>query len=302
MPDDPKRQPGYHNRRWYRNHPEAARPASTKSAISGAPVPSELTKSSMQQLAWSWPVVGGALFFIWGGALGFMTSSHPNLADAFFVVGALLFIGKFVSWEDTKKHTRRALITVVVSVSIVLMTIGAIWGNHHINAVSIPAPPNVPASPLEVVAFDANIKAMISNHSDKPIFVMDMQIAAEMETNLITLALEVPPHEVQTAHLSVGQSKHGFHSMDRLSPVWKEHVQKTVQLYGGPCVAFDYFSPNDPDLLMMKEHYAKEGGILPLADAKGILHYRVEGTDETKSQPVDLIVTTFVKNECKAKR
>jgi hypothetical protein len=94
-------------------------------------------------------VVGGGVFFIWGGAIAFMTSAHATLADAFFVLGAVLFIVKFASWEDARSHEKGLLITVFASVIAVVLTVGAVWGNHHLN--KAPASP----LPLEALSFDA---------------------------------------------------------------------------------------------------------------------------------------------------
>jgi len=57
-------------------------------------------KPTLAKTVWSWPVVGGALFFIFGGGLTFTTSGHPTLADAFYAFGAALFLAKFLIWND----------------------------------------------------------------------------------------------------------------------------------------------------------------------------------------------------------
>jgi hypothetical protein len=92
-------------------------------------------KNKIWKLAWSWTVVGGALFFIWGGALTFMTSSHPLLADLFYLVGSSLFLLKFLTWEEHKNQptaTRRKWSIIGVTVT-ALLTFLAILGTHKLN-------------------------------------------------------------------------------------------------------------------------------------------------------------------------
>jgi hypothetical protein len=89
---------------------------------------------SMGRLMWSWPVVGGVLFLVLGGAITFMSSSHPIVADIFFVAGSALFIAKFLSWEDAKRHAKRKAITVIVMFMTAALTVGAMWGSHRMNA------------------------------------------------------------------------------------------------------------------------------------------------------------------------
>jgi hypothetical protein len=121
--------PQLNNRRERRN---AAREVAKQIMHSGK------RKLPMSELAWSWPVVGAVLFFVWGGAIAFMTSTHPNLADSFFIAGSALFIAKFLSWEDAKKHGKRGAITALTMTAIATITIGALWGNHRINRVPEP--------------------------------------------------------------------------------------------------------------------------------------------------------------------
>jgi hypothetical protein len=91
-------------------------------------------KRSLWRLAWSWPVVGAVLLFVWGGSIAFMTSSHAIIGDIFFIAGSALFIVKFLSWEDARKHDRRVTITTLTVSAVVFLTLGSIWGNHRMNA------------------------------------------------------------------------------------------------------------------------------------------------------------------------
>jgi hypothetical protein len=96
-------------------------------------IPAAGVVSTIWRQAFSWPVVGTVLGFMWGGGLTFMTSDHPILADSFYVAGTLLFVVKVVTWEETRQHRNREIIWVSVVVLTVLLTTGAMYGNHYLN-------------------------------------------------------------------------------------------------------------------------------------------------------------------------
>jgi cytoskeletal protein RodZ len=67
-----------------------------------------------------------------GTGVAFTTSSHPWIADAFYVASAILFVAKFITWEDVDPTRRRGAnsITVLVVAIILVLVIG---GNHRLN-------------------------------------------------------------------------------------------------------------------------------------------------------------------------
>ena|SRR3981189_2764655 len=61
------------------------------------------TRVELWKQIWSWPVVGVVVPLVLGGGIAFMTSSHPWLGDVFYLAGGILFIVKFLTWEDARQ-------------------------------------------------------------------------------------------------------------------------------------------------------------------------------------------------------
>jgi hypothetical protein len=93
----------------------------------------------MSQKIWSWTFVGTISLFLFGGGITFMLSSHAWVADGFFIVGTILLLVKFWTWEDTQQQPPKkqaALLAIATICSFVLLVGVCVW-NHHIN----PSPP-----------------------------------------------------------------------------------------------------------------------------------------------------------------
>src|ERR1017187_5148616 len=90
----------------------------------------------MLEKLWSWSAVGGVVLCIVSGGFSFMTSSHPLIADGSYIAAAVLFLSKFVTWEETRQQDDGARLKVVVGgVGITLAVLSAsIFGNHRLNA------------------------------------------------------------------------------------------------------------------------------------------------------------------------
>jgi hypothetical protein len=118
---------------------------------------------------WSWPVVGGVVLFIWGGGLTFMTSSHPILADVCFVLGAILFAIKFLTWEGSRGAR---WVKPTIMVVLVILTCLGIWGNHGLNAQTAQNPP--PPQPKPQVNQDTkgdNSPAVNTSGNNSPVVI-----------------------------------------------------------------------------------------------------------------------------------
>ena len=71
-----------------------------------------------------------------------MTSSHPWVADGFYLAAGLLFLGKFLTWEEasqTDPRKRLRLVAIGVTCTVVALTL-AIFGNHKLSSQSPPSP------------------------------------------------------------------------------------------------------------------------------------------------------------------
>ncbi len=92
-------------------------------------------KKKLSKFMWSWPVVGGVFFFVWSGAVTFMTSGHPILADICYVIGEFLFLLKFLTWEEHKNQipAKRGAVLAAGFLGTFFLTAFAMWGNHRLN-------------------------------------------------------------------------------------------------------------------------------------------------------------------------
>jgi len=92
--------------------------------------------------------VGGILFLLLSSGVTFSTTDHPLLADLFYSASAVLFIGRFLTWEDArqldKPRRNKSYALAIGSASVVLC--GMILGNHKLGA-SRQAAPGVIQSP-----------------------------------------------------------------------------------------------------------------------------------------------------------
>jgi hypothetical protein len=131
----------------------------------------------MLRTIWSWAVVGTLVLFILGVGVAFMTSNHPWIADVFFLAGSILFLARFLTWEEAKSHDKvtRAFIVQSTTIVTVLICIGSIAGNHYLNRAAV-----IPPIPL-------------------------ISTEITMECNPIGLPIRIPPGE--TAHIKAFNKK-----------------------------------------------------------------------------------------------
>src|SRR5580704_14318204 len=93
------------------------------------------TRVDLWKQIWSWPVVGVVVPLVLGGGIAFTTSSHPWLADVFYLAGGILFIVKFLTWEDARQLDavkRRNSYGLAIGLTLIVLCV-AIWGNHRLN-------------------------------------------------------------------------------------------------------------------------------------------------------------------------
>ena len=132
------------------------------------------TRVELWKQIWSWPVVGGILFLLLSSGVTFSTIDHSLLADLFYSASAVLFIMKFLTWEDARpldKPKRNKSYGLAIGITlIVLCTI--ILGNHKLNASHQVAPgviqsPSVKYSP-ETIIPNAGATAKDENQQKHP--------------------------------------------------------------------------------------------------------------------------------------
>ena len=75
--------------------------------------------------------MGAVVLLLAGGGISFMTSPYPLVAGGFFSVAAVLFLAKFVTWEEARAQTSsRGKVIVIGTVITAFILILAIGGNH----------------------------------------------------------------------------------------------------------------------------------------------------------------------------
>ena len=87
----------------------------------------------MVELVWSWPVVGAVVIFIAGAGIKIMNPPSPIIADFFFLAAGGLFLCKFLTWGQARRHTRKNLISALAIGCTVLVVAVAILGNHYLH-------------------------------------------------------------------------------------------------------------------------------------------------------------------------
>lgn len=79
--------------------------------------------SSMWRKVWSGGLVGGAVFFLWGGGITLTTSRLYSAADVCYLIGGILSLLKFLTWEEhqDKPLTKRIPQSIIGSIFICLI-------------------------------------------------------------------------------------------------------------------------------------------------------------------------------------
>jgi hypothetical protein len=107
------------------------------------------TRVELWKQIWSWPVVAVVVSLLIGGGLTFMTSNHPWLADVFYVAAGILFLAKFLTWEDARqldRPKRNRSYGLAIGLTLAALCI-AIWGDHRLSAPEVVQSPPVKYTP-----------------------------------------------------------------------------------------------------------------------------------------------------------
>jgi acyl carrier protein len=107
----------------------------------------------------SWVVVSVFVVLALGFWGTFLTSGHPWAADVFFVVGAVIFLAKFLTWEDARQQpgVSKKLLFGGITILVLIFTLLALRWDHTINQASSatdgtgnnPARPTGSSAPIE---------------------------------------------------------------------------------------------------------------------------------------------------------
>lgn len=112
-------------------HPRRHSPEKVKSKDASEPS----VRGTIGKKIWSWVVVSvfvGLALGLWGT---FLTSAHPLAADIFFVAGAIVFLAKFLTWEDARQQpgAYKNWLFGGITILVLILTALALRWNHTIN-------------------------------------------------------------------------------------------------------------------------------------------------------------------------
>lgn len=94
---------------------------------------SPIKKTAWAQM-WSWGVVGVIVPFVLAGGISFTASRDLRAADVFYVVGTVLFLIKFLTWEETRQQPpRKWLLQAFVTLMSLMLACAALFRNHAMN-------------------------------------------------------------------------------------------------------------------------------------------------------------------------
>lgn len=154
--------------------------------------------------------------------------------------------------------------------------------------------------PLEIVAFNSNQSISILNNGPLSVYILNLETKSTepILTQSYGLGFDVGPGNVYQYQFKQEDSEK-LRTIDKLGSTWKEHLERATALYqtcGG--IKLRFFSPSDPGFKVVKDFYSQNNQELIYGDASASLVYRVHGFDETKEQPVPVVVMIMVNDGC----
>jgi hypothetical protein len=123
-----------------------------------------------------------------------------------------------------------------------------------------------------------------------------MNVRESKSSTSYQLGLDIEPGTIGQKQLEEGLLN--IRTIPGLAKTWAEHYEKAVTLYQACGLDLVYFSPSDTGFQQVKKYYSEHGQTLVFADALGMLHYRIKGSHETKSQNISAVVIIMVDPEC----
>jgi hypothetical protein len=160
-----------------------------------------------------------------------------------------------------------------------------------------PARPNLD-TPLELLSFNSSVEISIQNNDPISIYVMDIsiQMTFPIASQTVKLGLDIEPGKV--AQQTWKPKLTEYRALGGIGKNWKENYLISEQRYGQCAFELVYFSPSDISFKQIKTQYERDGDPLIYERASGVLHYRVSGIPETKTQKVPVVAIVTTDSKC----
>jgi hypothetical protein len=143
-----------------------------------------------------------------------------------------------------------------------------------------------PASPIELVDFASGQYASVQNNEGQDVFVTDLQTKQAIEFQIWPLNLAIGPRKIEKVSMTTNRE---LETLGRTADDWNENYRKAAAIYGQNCLSFEYFSPHDSSLEMMRNAYASNNEKIADAEVDGVLHYRTMRSPKKVSMAVKLV-------------
>jgi hypothetical protein len=154
-------------------------------------------------------------------------------------------------------------------------------------------------NPLEVVEFNSTTGISIANNDPTPVYIVDLLVSLKNPpaSKTIQLGLDIGPGKVSKQALK-GQLTHYQTLGGPKNDTWEIHYQKMIRRYGNCGIELVYFSVADTSFQQFRTFYENAGEALIFEDADAVLHYRVSGLHDTKTQKVSVVAILATERKC----
>jgi hypothetical protein len=157
--------------------------------------------------------------------------------------------------------------------------------------------------PIEIVSFDSEHGLTIQNFTSREIYVIDIALSQDIETRDLLFGFPVAPKSIGKHTITDERLRtFSYSTLPMIGDSWKELYKDAEMLLGEECLLMDYFTPNDPGLKTLTDFYAEDGKSLARGKAQGVLHYRIAGSQEGRSETIPLFVTVLKRDSCKVRK
>lgn len=91
----------------------------------------KVNNKTILQRIFSWPSIAFFSSLFIGGGFSLMTTTRLLVVDLFFIIGVLLPLCKFLTWEEVRDHNKKKLIARLSIIFSILVLCGLITFNHY---------------------------------------------------------------------------------------------------------------------------------------------------------------------------
>jgi hypothetical protein len=158
--------------------------------------------------------------------------------------------------------------------------------------------------PLEIVDFDSTQSLILTNKSDKPIFVISfvasIQSKAPKGNESVSYALnsEIKPHKLQAYHLNF---EGAFETVQPTENNWDGQWTTSYSSYAQGCIRVAFYASSNMALRQQIDHFKAAGVLWPIGDTIGVISYKDPTTQATRESHVPLRTILLKRRGCQLK-